>query len=77
MFANIPVGTPHSFKNESKSPAKLLIPVVPAGLERMFMEVGVPVAQGTTTAALPTKAEIEKLLAVAPKHGIEIKLSGH
>src|SRR5882757_7585794 len=45
-FANMPVGTPHSFKNESDRPAKMLISVAPAGLEGMFFEVGVPVAQG-------------------------------
>src|SRR5215467_11998836 len=38
MFANMPVGTPHSFKNESNKPAKMLISVAPAGLERMFFE---------------------------------------
>src|SRR5256885_11079023 len=36
MFANMPVGTPHSFKNESAKPAKMLISVAPAGLEQMF-----------------------------------------
>jgi mannose-6-phosphate isomerase-like protein (cupin superfamily) len=77
MFANMPVGTPHSFKNESRRSAKMLISVAPAGLEKMFFEVGVPVAQGTTTAAPPTKAEIEKLLAVAPRYGIEIRLPKH
>ena len=77
MFANMPVGTPHSFKNESDKPAKMLISVAPAGLEHMFFEVGVPVVQGATTAAPPTKAEIEKLLAVSPKYGIEIRLPGH
>src|SRR6266436_7098567 len=41
MFANMPVGTPHSFKNESNRPAKMLISVAPAGLENMFFEVGV------------------------------------
>lgn len=76
-FANMPVGTPHSFKNESTKPAKMLISVAPAGLERMFFEVGVPLAEGTTTAAPPTKDEIEKLLAVAPDYGIEIRLPGH
>lgn len=76
-FANMPVGTPHSFKNESDRPAKMLISVAPAGLEEMFFEVGVPVDQGATTAAPPTKGEIEKLLAVAPKYGIEIRLPGH
>ena len=42
----------------------------------MFFEVGVPLAAGATTAAPPTKDEIEKLLAVAPNYGIEIQLPG-
>ena len=76
-FANMPVGTPHSFKNESGQPAKMLISVAPAGLEQMFFEVGVPLAEGATTALPPTKDEIGKLLAVAPKYGIEIKVPHH
>ena len=74
MFANMPVGTPHSFKNESNKPARMLISVAPAGLEKMFFEVGVPLAEGATTALPPTKDEIEKLLAIAPRYGVEIKL---
>ena len=62
MFANMPVGTPHSFKNEGKQPAKMLISVAPAGLEEMFFEFGVPLPEGSTTALPPTKEEIEKLL---------------
>jgi mannose-6-phosphate isomerase-like protein (cupin superfamily) len=31
MFANMPVGTPHSFKNESNRPMKMLISLAPAG----------------------------------------------
>ena len=77
MFANMPVGTPHSFKNESNKPAKMLISVAPAGLEKMFFEVGVPLPEGATTALPPTKEEIEKLLAISPRYGIEIKLPGH
>ena len=77
MFANMPVGTPHSFKNESGKPAKMLISVAPAGLEQMFFEVGVPLAEGATTALPPTKEEIEKLLAIAPRYGVEIRLTGH
>ena len=73
-FANMPVGTPHSFKNESDRPAKMLISVAPAGLERMFFEVGQPLAEGATIAGPPTKEEIEKLLAVARRYGIEIRL---
>ena len=74
MFANMPVGTPHSFKNESSKPARMLISVAPAGLEKMFFEVGVPLPEGATTALPPTKEEIEKLLAIASRYGIEIKL---
>ena len=74
MFANMPVGTPHSFKNESGKPARMLISVAPAGLEKMFFEFGVPLAEGATTALPPTQEEIEKLLAVAPRYGIEIRL---
>jgi len=76
-FANMPVGTPHSFKNESSKPAKMLISVAPAGLEQMFFEVGLPLAEGATTALPPTQDEIEKLVAIAPRYGVEIRLPGH
>ena len=74
MFLNMPIGTPHSFKNESDKPAKMLITVAPAGLENMFFEFGVPLAEGSTTALPPTQEEITKLLQIAPKYGIEILL---
>ena len=74
MFANMPVGAPHSFKNESSTPARMLVTLAPAGLEQMFFEAGVPVPPGGTTAAPPTQEEIERLLAAAPRYGIEIKL---
>jgi len=72
MSANMPVGTPHSFRNESKKPARMLVTIAPAGMERMLFEVGVPVAPGTTSAPPPTRAEIEKLLTVAKRYGMEI-----
>jgi mannose-6-phosphate isomerase-like protein (cupin superfamily) len=74
MFANMPVGSVHSFKNETNRPARMLISVAPAGLEKMFFEFGQPVASGATKAPPPTKEEIEKLVAVAARYGIEIKL---
>ncbi len=73
MFANMPAGTAHSFKNEGSRPARMLVSVAPAGLEEMFFEAGVPLAEGATTAP-PPKEEIGKLLAVAPRYGIEIRL---
>jgi quercetin dioxygenase-like cupin family protein len=72
-FANMPVGSVHSFRNEGDRPARMLISVAPAGLEGMFFEVGVPLPPGATAAAPPTPEEIETLLAAAPRYGIEIK----
>ncbi len=73
-FASMPIGTLHAFKYETDRPARMIISIAPAGLEKMFAEVGQPVPAGTQSAPSPTKGEIEKMLAVAPKYGSEIKL---
>jgi len=77
MFANLPIGVPHSFKNESDKPAKMLISVAPAGLEQMFLETGVPPAEAASIALPPTPAEIEKLKTLSAKYGVRILLPGH
>jgi quercetin dioxygenase-like cupin family protein len=76
-FINASVGVPHNFTNASNQPARMLISVAPAGLEQMFFEVGVPLPDGASTAVPPTREDIEKLLAVAPSYGIEIRLPGN
>ncbi len=77
MFANMPIGVSHCFKNESDRPARMIITVAPAGLEDMFFQVGVTVPNGSTTAAPPTSAEIGRLLELAPQYGVEIQLPPH
>ena len=64
MFANMPFGTPHSFKNESDKPAKMAIVVAPTGLEQMFFECGVLLPGGSTAASPPSEDELKKMLAV-------------
>ena len=73
-FANMPVGSLHSFRNDTDKTARMIVSVAPAGLEKMFLEVGQPVESGQQ-APPPSKAEIVKLLAVAPSYGIEIRLT--
>lgn len=73
-FANMPVGSLHSFRNESTKLARMLISVAPAGLEQMFFEVGLPLTPGATSAPPPGKEDIEKLFAAAPRYGLEIRL---
>jgi mannose-6-phosphate isomerase-like protein (cupin superfamily) len=72
-FTNTPIGTLHFFKNESNRPVKMLISVAPAGLEQMFLETGTALPDGAQLAPAPTQAEIGKLLAAAPRYGVEIK----
>lgn len=73
-FANMPIGVPHSFRNESDRPARMLITLAPAGLEKMFFEVGDPLQPGATEAPPVTQETIDKLTAAAPRFGIEFQL---
>jgi hypothetical protein len=52
----------------------MLILVTPSGLEQFFEEVGRAADDGDGEAVGPTPEDIKKLLAVAPKYGIEIRL---
>lgn len=70
MFASIPPGKLHSFKNETNKPVRMLIQVVPAGLENMFFEVGQPLNADGTVPATPAD-EIPRMLAAAERYGIE------
>jgi quercetin dioxygenase-like cupin family protein len=49
---NIPANAPHSFKNKSDKPTRLLCMCTPAGQEEFFMAVGDPIDSRT---ALPPK----------------------
>jgi quercetin dioxygenase-like cupin family protein len=70
-FARIPIGTLHRFKNESSAVARMIISVVPAGLEKMFLETGRPLLPDGS-APPPSQEEIERLMAAAPKYGVQI-----
>ena len=71
-FVHMPIGSRHGFRNESEQPARMIITVVPAGLEQMFFEVGRPLPDDATAAPAPTAEDIRKLLEAAPRYGVEI-----
>jgi len=73
---NIPANAPHQFHNASANPARLTCICSPAGQEKFFLEVGVPVATRTTA---PPKLDdkqmaafLEKAKALAPKYHTEL-----
>jgi mannose-6-phosphate isomerase-like protein (cupin superfamily) len=71
-FVNIPRGTAHNFKNTGTKPAKMLATFVPAGMEDYFMEVFDPAVDRNATPPPVTDALIQKLIAAAPKHKLQI-----
>lgn len=73
-FLNMPIGSEHCFKNETDKPARMLLTVAPAGLEQMFLEAGHVLDDETTQPPPVTPEDIARLLAVAPKYGVEIRV---
>ncbi len=72
-FVHLPKGVLHTYENVGTTPARFLTLLVPAGLERFFEEVGKP--GGDPSSRPPVEEEdIAKLLAAAPKYGVEIAL---
>jgi quercetin dioxygenase-like cupin family protein len=73
---NIPANAPHQFHNASLEPVRMLCICSPAGQEKFFMEVGVPVATRTTSPPKLDEQEqaafIEKVKALAPKYRTEL-----
>ena len=72
---NVPANAPHSFRNASAAPARMLCMCSPAGQEELFMEVGAPVATRTEAApALDPAAQaalIAKAMSLAPRYRTE------
>lgn len=59
----------HAFRNATGKPVRVLI-ICEAGLERFFVEAGIPVDPANPPQlAPPSPAEIERTLAIAMKHG--------
>ena len=66
----LPRGIVHSFLNTGNVDAKFLMVATPAGLEEFFEEAFYPAVDGSAP-PLATQALMARLLAAAPKHGLE------
>jgi quercetin dioxygenase-like cupin family protein len=73
---NIPANAPHQFHNSSTRPVRMLCICSPAGQEKFFKEVGVPVPDRTTPPPkLDESAQAQfraKAEALAPKYRTEL-----
>ncbi|HST62408.1 MAG TPA: cupin domain-containing protein [Longimicrobium sp.] len=73
---NIPANAPHSFRNTSDGPARLLCICSPAGQDELFLAVGDPVESAAGPAPVLTDAErgerIAKVVALASRYRTEL-----
>jgi quercetin dioxygenase-like cupin family protein len=73
---NIPANAPHSFRNATDAPARLLCTAAPAGLEAFFAEFGDRVASRDAPAPELSEAERRERLRIAmeraPAYGMEV-----
>jgi quercetin dioxygenase-like cupin family protein len=76
-FVQAPRDIPHSFKNSTESAARMLVWVMPAGFENFVKEFARRVPSFDSPAIPVTEEEIGKLVATAPKYGIEILAPPH
>lgn len=71
-FLQIPRDQPHRFQNESQAPGRMLVLTTPAGFDAFMREFAHPLPSFDAPPVPVTPADIAKLLAVAPKYGIEV-----
>lgn len=65
-FVKAPQGVSHAFKNMGATPARVLLLLTPAGLEKFFEEVGQPLGE------TPSPPNPEKIKQIASKYDVTI-----
>jgi quercetin dioxygenase-like cupin family protein len=63
---------PHTFRNVGTSMGRMIAVVTPAGLEKFFAEIGVPLPSADSPPVEPTAADIERLKEAAPRYGLTL-----
>jgi hypothetical protein len=74
-YVYIPRGTLHRFKNVGNRASRMLVLLTPAGFENFLFEVGQPARPGESAPPLGPE-ELQRTIAAAPKHHLELRLTG-
>jgi mannose-6-phosphate isomerase-like protein (cupin superfamily) len=72
-FVNVPPHVTHSFKNKTNILAKMLVVLVPGGLENLFFQVGDEVLDTTIQPPLMSEDKMKKFANLLSDYGVEIK----
>ena len=71
-FVHLPKGVVHTHRAGGGASARALVIQSPAGVERFIEEAGKPATDLSARPAPPALPELEKIVAIALKHGIEV-----
>jgi len=66
------VPRPHQHTNHGTAPARMLVEMVPAGLEQFFREAGVALRDGADAASSTEPEAVQRVLMGAPQFRMEI-----
>ncbi len=72
-FVYLPKGQLHMHRNAGDTPARALVLVAPAGVEKFIEEAGKPATDVSAAPPPPPEmSELEKIVSIAQKYGIEV-----
>ena len=71
-FVHLPKGIVHTHRAGGGAPARALVIQAPAGVERFIEEAGKPAPDPSARPAPPALSELERIVAIAHKHGIDV-----
>jgi quercetin dioxygenase-like cupin family protein len=69
---HIPSQEPHSYRNTGECVGHMVAIIQPSGIEKFFDELGTPAEGATEPAPLTGPPDLERLISITAKHGIEI-----
>jgi mannose-6-phosphate isomerase-like protein (cupin superfamily) len=71
-FVYLPKGRLHMHKNAGDTPARALVLVAPAGVEKFIEEAGEPAEDASSVPPPPEMPELQRIVETAQKYGIEV-----
>lgn len=71
-FVHLPKGVVHTHRAGGGAPAKALVIQTPAGVEHFIEEAGTPAADPSVRPAPPAMPDLQKIVAIAQKHDIQV-----
>jgi quercetin dioxygenase-like cupin family protein len=71
-FVYLPRGVVHTHRAGGGAPARAIVIQSPSGIEKFIEEAGKPAPDPGARPAPPAMPELEKIVAIAHKHGIDV-----